>query len=232
VKVEQGDTLSSLSRSYGVPVERIMAANDLPDGRLRVGQELIIPGAKQPKPVETIAATAPIAPASAGEETYKVEKGDTPHSLDEKLGVSERSLIARNKLNPNNLRIGQTLIVPDKSAAPAIAAKNDAPLAEPASDAAPEVRKVKTTTIPAPGTSLAEEEDNAYSAGGKPKAASKTQDAALDDIPASTETTGPSSQKLASNGQLPTPEPMSGNSFRWPVKGRIIAEFGARPDGG
>jgi murein DD-endopeptidase MepM/ murein hydrolase activator NlpD len=25
---------------------------------------------------------------------------------------------------------------------------------------------------------------------------------------------------------------MSGNSFRWPVKGRIISEFGARPDGG
>ncbi len=25
---------------------------------------------------------------------------------------------------------------------------------------------------------------------------------------------------------------MSGNSFRWPVKGRVIAEFGARPDGG
>src|SRR5262249_9784328 len=61
VKVEQGDTLSSLSRRYGVPVERIMAANDLPDGRLRVGQELVIPGAKQPKPVETIAASAPVA---------------------------------------------------------------------------------------------------------------------------------------------------------------------------
>jgi murein DD-endopeptidase MepM/ murein hydrolase activator NlpD len=233
VKVEPGDTLSSLSRRYGVPVERIMAANDLPDGRLRVGQELTIPGAKQPKPVETIAASAPVAPPAPGQSTYKVAKGDTPHSIAEKLGVSERSLIARNKLNPNNLRIGQTLIVPDKSAEPAVAAKDDAPLAEPAVDAAPEVRKVKTTTIPAPGTSLAEEEANSYNADAKPgQPASKTQDAASDDIPASPETTGPGSQRLANNGQLPTPEPMSGNSFRWPVKGRIIAEFGARPDGG
>ena len=32
--------------------------------------------------------------------------------------------------------------------------------------------------------------------------------------------------------QLPTPEPMSGNSFRWPVQGRIISVFGTKPDGG
>ena len=32
--------------------------------------------------------------------------------------------------------------------------------------------------------------------------------------------------------QLPAPDPMSGNSFRWPVKGRVISQFGTRPDGG
>lgn len=37
---------------------------------------------------------------------------------------------------------------------------------------------------------------------------------------------------MTSNGQLPTPEPLSGNSFRWPVKGRIISGFGTKPDGG
>ena len=77
----------------------------------------------------------------------------------DKLGVSEKALIARNKLNPSSLRIGQVLIVPGKSAKPVVAAKDDTPLAEPAVDTAPNVRKVKTTTIPAPGTSLAEEED-------------------------------------------------------------------------
>src|SRR5262249_62034928 len=40
------------------------------------------------------------------------------------------------------------------------------------------------------------------------------------------------SGRVATNEQLPTPDPMSGNSFRWPVKGRVIAEFGTRPDGG
>ena len=44
--------------------------------------------------------------------------------------------------------------------------------------------------------------------------------------------TGEGSGRVATNEQLPTPDPMSGNSFRWPVRGRVISEFGARPDGG
>jgi murein DD-endopeptidase MepM/ murein hydrolase activator NlpD len=48
---------------------------------------------------------------------------------------------------------------------------------------------------------------------------------------ASPEITG-EDKRAASVGDLPAPDPMSGNSFRWPVKGRIIAQFGARPDGG
>jgi murein DD-endopeptidase MepM/ murein hydrolase activator NlpD len=227
IKVEQGDTLSSLSRRYDVPVERIMSANNLPDGRLSIGQELIIPGATKAKVAEVTPVEA--APPAPGQSTYKVEKGDTPHSIADKLGVSEKALIQRNNLNPSNLRIGQVLVVPGKSAQPVVAAKDDTPLAEPAVDTAPSVRKVKTMTIPAPGTSLAEEED-AQASGAK--SGGKTQDSAANDIPASPEVTGPGSQRVASNEQLPTPEPMSGNSFRWPVKGRVVAEFGTRPDGG
>jgi murein DD-endopeptidase MepM/ murein hydrolase activator NlpD len=41
-----------------------------------------------------------------------------------------------------------------------------------------------------------------------------------------------STPRVATNEQLPAPDPMSGNSFRWPVKGRIVSAFGTRPDGG
>jgi LysM repeat protein len=44
IKVAKGDTLSNLSRRYGVPVEQIVSANNLPDGRLAQGQELVLPG--------------------------------------------------------------------------------------------------------------------------------------------------------------------------------------------
>jgi murein DD-endopeptidase MepM/ murein hydrolase activator NlpD len=39
-------------------------------------------------------------------------------------------------------------------------------------------------------------------------------------------------QKVAARTKsLPKPEPMAGNQFRWPVKGRIIAGFGTKPSG-
>jgi murein DD-endopeptidase MepM/ murein hydrolase activator NlpD len=205
-----------------------MAANNLPDGRLNIGQELVIPGVKQAKIIA--AAPPPPPPPAPGQATYKVQKGDTPYAIANKLGVSEKALIARNNLKPSNLRIGQVLVVPGKASKPVVAANDETPLAEPAIDTAPAVRKVKTMTIPAPGTSLAEEEEAQAMSGAK--SAGKTHDGAANDIPASPEVTGPGSQRVASNDQLPTPDPMSGNSFRWPVKGRIISEFGARPDGG
>jgi len=228
IKVAKGDTLSTLSHRYGVSVEAIMSANNLPDGRLAIGQALVMPGVSAPK-----VADAAQAPAQS---TYKVQKGDTPHDIAEKLGVGEQALIERNKLNPNNLRIGQVLVVPGKDAKPAVAVQETSP---PASNATPDVRVVKTTTIPAPGTSLAEEEaeGTGFAADAKPGAKSadksgKKQDASPNDIAASPEVTGEESPRVTSNDQLPTPDPMSGNSFRWPVRGRVIAHFGARPDGG
>ena len=161
IKVAKGDTLSSLSRRYGVPVERIISANDLPDGRLAQGQELVLPGV-------TAAKAAAVAKAQT------------------------------------------------------------------------KVRTVKTQTIAAPKpTSLAEEEAaeaEGSDVGGKQ--AAKANDALAgkpetkpNGIAASSETTGPS-KRVASVDQLPAPDPMSGNSFRWPVKGRVIAGFGTKPDGG
>jgi murein DD-endopeptidase MepM/ murein hydrolase activator NlpD len=228
LKVAKGDTLSTLSRRYGVSVEEIMSANNLPDGRLQIGQELVMPGVKGPKVIQAEAAPTP-APAAAsasasGQSTYKVEKGDTPHGIAEKLGVDEKALIAANNLNPNNLKIGRVLTVPDQSAAPDMAANEPAP---PASSTNPAVRVVKTETILAPGSSLAEEE--AQSVG---QDAAAKPDPKPAEVAASSEITGEDKPKAASAGDLPTPDPMSGNSFRWPVKGRVIAQFGARPDGG
>jgi len=161
IKVAKGDTLSSLSRRYGVPVEQIISANDLPDGRLAQGQELVLPG----------------------------------------VTAAKAAAVAKAK---------------------------------------PSVRTVKTETIAAPKpTSLAEEEAaEAEGSDAGAKHAAKANEALggkpqtkTNDIAASSETTGPS-KRVASVDQLPTPDPMSGNSFRWPVKGRVIAGFGTKPDGG
>src|SRR5215510_5146051 len=66
IKVAKGDTLSSLSRRYGVPVEQIISANNLPDGRLAQGQELVLPGV-------TAAKAAAVAKAKPNVRTVKTE---------------------------------------------------------------------------------------------------------------------------------------------------------------
>ena len=152
VKAGKGDTLSVLSRRYGVPVEAIQSANNLGDGRLAAGQELIIPTVRKPLAAE-----------------------------------------------------------PPKPQIAAVTPKA-------ATDASPAVRVVKTTTIPAPGSAP-------YGADTKP-------DETTNGVAASQEVTGEPKTRVANIGQLPAPEPMSGNSFRWPVKGRVIAGFGSKPDGG
>jgi murein DD-endopeptidase MepM/ murein hydrolase activator NlpD len=202
VKVQRGDTLSSLSQRYGVPISTIQSANNLPDARLREGQTLVMPGAnvaaapsapEAPAPRVAVASPAP----NTGETVYTVQPGDTPHTIAEKFGTDEKSIMVRNDVRADALQIGQKLIIPPKSAAPVVAEAKDG------------VRKVKTTTILAPGA-----------------AAAPTTTEGAPDI------TGDASPKIARVDQLPSPDPMSGNSFRWPVKGRIISGFGTKPDGG
>jgi murein DD-endopeptidase MepM/ murein hydrolase activator NlpD len=217
----------------------------LSDGRLHIGQELVIPGAKAQHQTAEAGAkaqqTAEAQPPAPTGETYKVQKGDTPSSIATKLGVSQKALMERNKLRANSLQIGQVLSVPAKTAQNVAA--NAPKETKPASATEPQVHVVKTTTITVPGaassaqgspghgTSLAEEEDNQANgakAKGKPDDKAKPPGEAA----ASPEVIGEGTAPVASNDQLPTPDPMSGNSFRWPVKGRVISEFGARPDGG
>ena len=149
--------------------------------------------------------------ASGTEETYKVQAGDTPSSIAAKTGVSVKALIARNDLKPPRLKVGEVLYLP-KGSKPAPAAV----AAAPKKSVAPAVQVVKTTPIAPPGKPQAPT---------KPHAASAAT-AADDDV------VGGQNRQVASNQELPAPEPMSGNSFRWPVQGRIISEFGTKPDGG
>jgi murein DD-endopeptidase MepM/ murein hydrolase activator NlpD len=168
-----------------------------------------------PAPRSSLAKVRAVAESERGAETYKVVAGDTPRIIAQKTGVSEKALIERNDLTPTRLKVGQVLYLPKGGKAPvaprAVAA-NDKPA--PAQGSAPDVHVVKTTMVQAPGSQ----------SGAKPQSAP---------APASSpEVIGGQNPQVASTQQLPAPEPMSGNSFRWPVQGRIISEFGTKPDGG
>jgi len=149
-------------------------------------------------------------------ETVTVASGENLYSLSRRYGVSVGEIQSANNLTDTRLHVGQRLVIPGagytKPRSAARVAARDTPAAPVPSPKpkAPAVRSVKTTSIPAPD-----------------KRASSTPA-----IAASDEVIGGQNRQVAKVGPLPAPEPMSGNSFRWPVQGRIISAFGTKPDGG
>jgi murein DD-endopeptidase MepM/ murein hydrolase activator NlpD len=166
-----------------------------------------------PPQQSSLAKVRAVAESERGAETYRVEAGDTPRIIAQKTGVSEKALIERNDLTPTRLKVGQVLYLPKGGKAPAMpraVAANDKKPAP--SQGSPDVHVVKTTTVTAPGSGA--------------KVQSAPAEASAPKV------IGGQNPQVASTQQLPAPEPMSGNSFRWPVQGRIISEFGTKPDGG
>jgi LysM repeat protein len=102
--VVSGDTLLRLGQRYGVDWRDIQAANgNVAPERLYVGQVLVIPGGSS----TTAPAPAPV------QRTHTVVRGDTLYLLGLRYGVSwTRIQQANGGIRPEDLRIGQVLIIP------------------------------------------------------------------------------------------------------------------------
>ncbi len=125
-KLSRGETLSHVSRRYGVDVRTIMDLNNIKHaGRLRSGQVLQIPvdyrtrspsrknGASwQPETSRRVASTSAARPA-----TYKVRKGDNLTRIAKDLGVDVAELRRVNRITGSQLFVGQTLKIPGAAAA-------------------------------------------------------------------------------------------------------------------
>ncbi|MGE5590901.1 MAG: LysM peptidoglycan-binding domain-containing protein [Bacillota bacterium] len=95
--VQPGDTLYNLATRYGVTVESILEVNPGVDPEnLQVGRILRIP-----------------APGAVTYIRYTVNPGDTLWLLGQRFGVDWRRLARINRImDPNNLMIGMTLLIP------------------------------------------------------------------------------------------------------------------------
>ncbi|UUZ79786.1 LysM peptidoglycan-binding domain-containing protein [Paenibacillus sp. P26] len=91
--IQSGESLWSLSRRYGVSVERIASLNELPDPNvLAVGQALLIPVPR----------------------LYTVLPGDTLWLIARRLGVTVQALLEANPIpDPYLLHPGQVLRIPE-----------------------------------------------------------------------------------------------------------------------
>ncbi|RBW71126.1 LysM peptidoglycan-binding domain-containing protein [Bacillus taeanensis] len=107
-EVSSGDTLSGIAKKYGTTVEAIKTSNGLTSDFIRVGQRL------------TISGTAASPSAGQTEQTgtsYQVSAGDTLSGIAKQYGTTVEAIKQHNGLTSDFLAIGQTLTVPNRTAA-------------------------------------------------------------------------------------------------------------------
>ena len=99
--IQRGDTLFVLAQRFNTTVSAILALNPgLDPNALQVGRIICIPGAAPP--------TCP-----AGSVAYVIRSGDTLFIIAQRFGTTVSAILAINPgLDPNALRIGQTICVP------------------------------------------------------------------------------------------------------------------------
>jgi murein DD-endopeptidase MepM/ murein hydrolase activator NlpD len=207
ITVEPGETIETIARRHGVPVNAIVEANRLPGPVVHTGQRLVIPhyrpvaGAYSPPPPPlrprlASAAPAPVAPprttSPAGAAVHVVVPGETLRTISRFYGKPVSVIARANNIPPDTMvRVGERLVIPG------VRASHPAPAPRSAATPAP---------LAGRDLALAESPHSARVAETEAPPAKATPDKAAE-----------------ATGGLP--------SFGWPVRGRIIAGFGPKPNG-
>ncbi len=258
ITVARGDTLYAIGAKYGMIVAEIAKLNNLTEPyKLTIGQKLRvrasteqvvteIPKIPETKPVvNPVANTQPkpvVAPetktAPVGKPTttrvalteIKVTPGDTLYSLSRKYSVPVNDLAVMNNLTPPfALYAGQSVRVPNLESAPVRGAANvTGTVKTPATSKTTPIKTVpqetkpvatKTKTAATKNTSPQQVKDQQTS---KPKNQTKTQQPK----------TTPVKQSSANTvKKLPTIAARSASKFSWPVRGKILSNYGSKNNG-
>lgn len=110
------ETLFSIARQYAVPLDDLKKWNNLADNALTIGQEIIIR--------KKAASVVPVSNQNRqrgplDKNTHTVAEKETMYSIARQYGISVDELKSWNKLESNELKIGQTLVVSSVTTPPA-----------------------------------------------------------------------------------------------------------------
>ncbi len=210
--VGTSDTLDVLARRYNVSTAAILKANGYSGPRaLSPGQSLIIPRQTTAQPsAPAIAPVAAVASRGAAS-VHNVGPGDTLMSISRRSGVPLSELARANNLTTTSkLKIGDKITVPGGRAV-AVAPVTTAPAA-----------RAVAAVAPAPTPAVVKQVQPTPQ---RVASAEPVQKARLASATATPEEVTPASPVKAAEatGALP--------SFRWPVRGRVIASYGAKNNG-
>lgn len=247
IQVKQGDTLFGLSKRYHASVAELMSVNGLSSPNLKPGQTLYLPAGKNAskKPLTRtgqakVTATAspvaqPMTPPSPAvlakyDGTYTVKKGDSLYALSLQMKVPMAELQQVNGIaDVRKVRPGAILKVPSSSAlaqAPAAAAPGTASVAAVPAEAA----KVPAAVAQAESARAAPVANQPVVINAKKVAAidmtrsdTAPETEAAPVAPVEKGAAGPSAAAGAAGSAM--------GKLRWPAKGKVIGQFGPRPDG-
>jgi LysM repeat protein len=108
--VESSETLYSIARKYNVTTDQIKQWNNLSDNTISVGQQLSI------KSIGTAVQNQPEAALDySGKKTHTVVASETLYSISKEYNVTIDDLKKWNKMDGNEISIGQVLIVSSAS---------------------------------------------------------------------------------------------------------------------
>jgi len=171
--------------------------------------------------------------AERGPERVTVQRGDTLSDIAHAHHVPMRVLAEANGLSPPyRIQVGRTLTIPEagQSHAPAAVSVTALPSTEPGAAAPPPTRLDNSVSNPPAATSVQAASlppvvSPAREAKGE-AATPATNSSAIVPPPAAPSSTAPAPPAA------PDPPPShTGNTFSWPVRGRILAAYGSSSDG-
>ena len=114
-RVREGDTLSEIAQYYGMSTAALKTANRLSSDRIRIGQELVIPGNldRSDSPASTtriVTRNEPSLPDDNEGYSHVVRAGETPGEIAQRYGMRTQELMALNNIaDPRKLRVGTRL---------------------------------------------------------------------------------------------------------------------------
>lgn len=123
--IQFGETLGTLAINYGLTIHDLLTANSIDDAnRIESGQTLWIPASatrqeppppQLPKTAHRPAIGVPVATVAAGgRDLYVVQPGDHLSAIARKMETDWVAMVELNGIvNPNILRVGMTLLVPN-----------------------------------------------------------------------------------------------------------------------
>lgn len=116
--VQQGETLWSIARKYGVNPKDVTAANAEKGNSLSIGDKIIIPISDAVKKDETTPIVdVPVNPLENPEDSiilHKVKKGETMYGIASQYGVTQQAILAANEDLADGLKKGMKIRIPLK----------------------------------------------------------------------------------------------------------------------